>query len=486
MTRFCARLSLALALLPALCLADTEVFSGWVDDGDTLRLGDYRLKATYISGKVLAAVGLVQTDIPLGECRRITPFDICFLDSRLLKGGTVVPDDIHDPDVDTQMLLEVSARLAKLEVSRNFGKNTFDISEEVSVSLTVENTGDAPARDVILEDEYPGAVQVAPKLGCDVSYNTVAWHGTIKEGEKLTCSYTLKGQSAKKFASAAAVEYNDGMQEQKAADKQTLEVLEPFLNIEIESKSTVRAGDTVQFTVSLKNTLDGAVRVNRIAYTLPGGLALASEEGFKSGSWEGTVQDNMTLSFSALAERTGSQTVEVAADYSAHVSQLATENRKITVKKDIAPDIRYAFEPERITVSIFNPETDRQVKNIRISLVSDILNDTREIAVLGRKNIQEAVFGLALAPGRHWATVSVAYENEQGEKFGEERSKEWAVAEPGSDAGYVNEAAPARGLPAATGAEADDERRKLAILVVAGAGLLAVILGIFKFHVSKW
>jgi len=225
MMKTCVRLSVLCLLILATgnCIAES-VYSDWIEEGDKVKLGDYKLEVVWTSDSAYFSDDGYTLDVPLGQCRSKDPFEICFDETRLTKDGEVVPDTINDPLAVTEMYIRVDSEPAIIEFTRTIAKTDLVIGEETKVEVIMENLGMMDATEVEFEDDFPDDFKVSEVSGCTLDDNEVTWNGIIRMGAEIKCEYTLTGIDSKSFSSRAELSYYNGMDDEKETDSQGLEV----------------------------------------------------------------------------------------------------------------------------------------------------------------------------------------------------------------------------------------------------------------------
>ncbi len=429
-----------------------KIFDDYVKSGDSFKAGKIKFETLWVDPSMLITFEGNSLNVPLGECRYLSPFNICLNKTRQLLNGEVLPAPIHSEDVETEMLVQVYAKLASLELTRDFGKQKLLIDEETTVRVEIKNTGLADATDVVFEDDYPSAVEVKKASGCDIDNNKVVWTGTLRKGNGFKCEYTIKAVKDKSFTSTASLEYYNGIDKKKVSDTAKLVILEKVIKPAIDLSATrLTIGDMLSILINLSNNYNETININKMAVSLPGSLKILDRGGLSdSNTWKGSISagESQVFMLKAQAVRTGEYKVSLYAEYLASgVRQNASEQSRFKTSSnldvEIAPNLDDQLKVGQegsFMIKLINPSQEKPLLDLEANISSDLpgfKNTSVEKDQLGRNN-ELVVLDTRYTPeqaGNYYLNISVSYRSEFREKFVKTSSWPVKVSTKGSSQG---------------------------------------------------
>jgi len=425
---------LFLILVPfAVCQVDLE--DDWIEEGDSFKLGDFKLTPVWTGHSAYITIDEMSVDVPLGECRKKRPFDICLEDTRLTLDGEVVPDTINNEDTVVEMKLVVTGLLSEIDLTRTIGKTELLINEETEVVVMMHNNDQADATEIIYEESYPSAVKITDVEGCDLSGGDITWTGMLRPDNFHQCSYTITALTDKTFNSKAVLEYFNGMEEEKSTDTVRMNILDYVLETELDIRSTkLTAGEIIEMDVLMTNSYDQLLDVRDLDFIIPNAFTvIEAGELDTQNSWKGEIIDDFNFTIILQAVQTGTHTINTSAKYDvAGVSQKVTESKKFTVKPDVSVKINsdlpgaWTGATTPLTIEIFNPGP-KTIYEI-IAIVATDLPGMDNIKLMrdsiGVKNaikVLDTEYSTDYA-GDYGINFSLQYKNEFGEIFKEQQT----------------------------------------------------------------
>lgn len=140
-------------------------------------------------------------DLSSGESREFT------LDARASRGGSFTNTATVNADGNLSDTASASTRVktCTLALVKKAKRNDIKLGRPAIFDLTVSNSGDAEARDVIIEDMIPAGMSfVSATDGGSSNGSSVVWNvGTLAPGASRSVSLTLSGTGAGKFTNTA-------------------------------------------------------------------------------------------------------------------------------------------------------------------------------------------------------------------------------------------------------------------------------------------
>jgi len=420
------------------CSATAQLFDDWVEEGDDFKAGDVKIDVSWTGQSAFLESELGSKDVPLGECRNLPPINICFDDTRLTLDGDVVPDNINSQDTKTELHLIVTSKLGDLEINRDIADRTILIGQKVDIKLTIENIGEGTASEIEFSDDFPSSVEVRKLSGCTLEDNEVTWTGLLRSGAKTICEYEVLGVKDKRFSSVAQAEYYNGIEDEKARDSQSVEILDYVLEIWTDAKTAkIQASDEVKATINAFSHYEQPIEVNRLQLHVPPGLRVTDRGDFNAQMyWKGTIEPeaNLTFNITLLAFRTGEHVLNLSADYKTENVRQAVDSTK---KFRIQPDVETQLDWNTVSAKLNQPFTlkaellntgDKPIYNVGAVGSTDMPGLTlppTSIQTLGVRN-NYYLLDLEHVPdtaGSFYIRLNVTYRNSQGEEFQKQLSQ---------------------------------------------------------------
>ena len=171
------------------------------------------------------------------------------------------------------------------------------LGQNFSYTITVENTGDAPAEQLTVEDEVPDPAEfVSAGQGGELRIGNVVWElGTLDPGQSRELTLTLRAAgkgTARNTATASAV-----CADEVSASAETVLAGIPAILLEvIDLQDPIEVGDTVTYEITTTN--QGSLEAENVQITV------TMEEEMEYVSAEGPTEEtieNRTITFAPLA-----------------------------------------------------------------------------------------------------------------------------------------------------------------------------------------
>jgi len=448
-----------LLLLP-FAFAQVDLHDDWVEEGDDFKLGDFKLTPVWTGHSAFITIDDMSVDVPVGECRKKRPFDICLDDTRITLDGEVVPDSINNDDTKTEMKLVVTGLLAELDLERTMSKNVLLINEEIDVTVSMHNNDQAIAEEVVYEEKYPSSVRIKDMEGCTLQDNDITWTGLIRQNNFITCKYTIEALTDKVFTTKAELEYFNGMEEEKTTDTERITILDYVLVSEMDTGSSkLTAGDLIELEIQLINEYDQILDVDNLQFNIPKAFKIIDRGVLDDKNrWKGTIDNGLNFSMVLQVIHTGSHEFNYTAKYSViGVTQTVHDSKKFSIKPDVSVEIESDLPatrsgtPVNLAIEIFNPGP-KQHYNIIATVISNLPgfeNVKLRRDGLGAKNsykVLDTQYETEYA-GNYDINFSLQYENEFGEIFKESENYNLKISGGGSSSAPNEASLPATDTP---------------------------------------
>ncbi|HAV12474.1 MAG TPA: hypothetical protein DCX06_03105 [Opitutae bacterium] len=210
--------------------------------------------------------------------------------------------------VDNAFCLNIFSGQPKLAVVKK-GPASIELGEVATWTVTVSNSGSAPATNVVVTDNLPDAFEATSKLSQNV--------GTVAPGETKTVSYSAKAVKQGNFTNRAVANY-DGGPAVAGQSSAPIAVVQSSIRVRKTGPTEAYVFKPVSFDITIENTGDTDLQNVRITDILPKGTSVADNgKGRVSGDAIGWMIPNLPAGASQLirtevaATRKGSSTNKV-------------------------------------------------------------------------------------------------------------------------------------------------------------------------------
>jgi hypothetical protein len=158
--------------------------------------------------------------------------EVCFTEKTVDHYDTALPDPYEGTTFSTIYKMHItmhSDRSIAANVIMLHEVNASSVIEgRVVVNITLNNTGEADAANVVLEETFSEGLQLASiPSGCSFVDGKIRWTGTIYNVVGKSCSFELKSLTNGTFATKVTVTYFDGYTNKSLSDEKTFSV-EPY------------------------------------------------------------------------------------------------------------------------------------------------------------------------------------------------------------------------------------------------------------------
>ncbi|MBR9690928.1 DUF11 domain-containing protein, partial [Candidatus Woesearchaeota archaeon] len=202
---FIAVIIASLFLTPA-AFGIEEKFSDWVYAGDSLVIDEQSFSFKLSTSSMSVAHNDDLYIIGLGKCNGGELVKICLNDTNW--------DSLTD---ETSARISISFYKPVISITRTTKTPTVDVGEKINFDIDVLNTGDLDAKNVKYTDSFPKEIFIEKVSGaCEKGENnSIISTGTLKRGNKISCTYIVIPKDVVDIKLKAQVDYFDGFKDEK-------------------------------------------------------------------------------------------------------------------------------------------------------------------------------------------------------------------------------------------------------------------------------
>jgi uncharacterized repeat protein (TIGR01451 family) len=229
----------------------------------------------------------------------VTAHDGCITNVATVSGSRSDPNPDNSKDSDKTCVQPPPDPRFDLAVTKKADDKSVYVGEPVKYTITVTNKGPGAAQSVDVTDtlNWPASVVSvkASQGSCNKDIPMSCQLGTIKAGGKVTITVVVKlrddGCKQRNAASATA----DGTDTNPANNVARVDVCAkavPLRLTKVADRGSIRAGDTIGYTIRVSNRTDGEAKEVKVCDKLPSGLVYVSSRAkakFTGGQYCWTI-----------------------------------------------------------------------------------------------------------------------------------------------------------------------------------------------------
>jgi uncharacterized repeat protein (TIGR01451 family) len=253
------------------------------------------------NGQVSCDLGTLKADgsAQILVTTNVTAHDGCITNVATVSGSRSDPNPDNSKDSDKTCVQPPPDPRFDLAVTKKADDKSVYVGEPVKYTITVTNKGPGAAQSVDVTDtlNWPASVVSvkASQGSCNKDIPMSCQLGTIKAGGKVTITVVVKlrddGCKQRNAASATA----DGTDTNPANNVARVDVCAkavPLRLTKVADRGSIRAGDTIGYTIRVSNRTDGEAKEVKVCDKLPSGLVYVSSRAkakFTGGQYCWTI-----------------------------------------------------------------------------------------------------------------------------------------------------------------------------------------------------
>jgi len=441
-----------LILMPnAFSIYEELIYSGTVDSGDAVEIENnlFEFNIDPVSSKVSVQINISGMIISSGECKVKDNFDICIINISFSYKNLTDYRDVYKADVKIYQIK------SKIDVTHTIGKSNILIGEETTGELTIENTADVAAEDVLATIKLPSSILATDLEGCKKTFDSIVFNEDIHPTQIKKCTYKILGLVGGDFELAANVTYFNGI-EKVSATANTIDGEVYNHSLKISSKlneSKFNIGKKLNLTINVENINDEYdLTVTTFKIKIPQDLLLIKKpkdtiRNNRVLSWSGSLAANNNKNFliQLQAKRTGNHSVTAEASYKVSKFLRSAKSKSIVevycdcpyILYDLSEQITLPEQKTGLRAFIVNPGKTQDFKNVKINYntnipdIPDFSVTHTDIKPLQSIKIFSSPFIGPNADEIYHFNITATYESENGQIFVQKENIEIRVSEEG-------------------------------------------------------
>jgi hypothetical protein len=434
-------------LLMQLASAATLIKGGWMYSGEGVAVETTSLLMIMSRTEVAADYGTGFLSIKNNSCSYADYIKVCV-------------DNIEYNHITDKIraYVRVYKRVPTLKITRTFSGDTLLINENSTVSVTIENTGDVIAKNVVYADYFPKEVVISDaEGGSKISGSVVTWKGEIKAGNTVELTYKIKPtEEFDASLKAEATFFNGFTTKTTYSDAKRIKASTFFTITPIVSRTRFSIGEKINMSVNLSNREFYAVNVDYLDVTVDKDLEVLEvpsplkKIGDYTYRWAGRLPGagsvnvsngttytrynvtSLQLRYKFKAKRAPSANIYFKARYTdkygvtrdtKQIKQSFTiDNKGVKISSNMEDITLESFQKKKMIVWLQNLNTYAAIKNVYVNISSFLYLPNlfyKEISRMEHKRVVEKIIyapQVTTSTG-HKIVANVSYQTEFGDNY---------------------------------------------------------------------
>ncbi|MBU3941761.1 MAG: DUF11 domain-containing protein [Nanoarchaeota archaeon] len=327
-----------------------------------------------------------------GSCETTENYELCVTNSEFWYHNTTLDDDIYKASIKIySFLLETT----EIELTRTVETTEFLIGEQTKIMVTLKNTGNVEATNIIYSDPIPNSFAITQISDCvayaNSTHKTIKWYGSLNGGIEKRCSYKIKALQNITFKSQASISYNNGVKQVQSNSKiSTITVPDYQLNMILTlDKNEVKLNQETNLNINLTNiNNNNSITITTFKIIIPEGLDISAPpkyliQDYKELSWKGSLDKGETKLFNIKLKSRYIENYTLKPRASFIINNIRKEVEKsislnsyektLSINSMVDKEV-LSSEKSHISVEIKNPSQTYSFNDIDIVIESDMPN----------------------------------------------------------------------------------------------------------------
>ncbi len=447
---------LLLIIIPSTYAADErEIYSGTIYSNqiNTINITNKTFSFSLSSAHDTVFITLPTNSIVIvknGSCETAENYEVCVINSGFWYHNTTLDYDIYKASIKIYSLL---LETTKIELTRTVETTEFLIGEQTKIMVTLENTGNVEASNIIYLDHIPNSFAITQVSDCVIKYTnsthrTVKWDGNLKKSTEKNFYYRIKALQNTTFKSQASISYNNGVKQVQGNSKTSTIIVPDYqLNMILTlDKDEAKLNQETNLNINLTNiNNDNSITITSFKIIIPEELDISTPpkyliQDYKELSWKGNLDKGETKLFNIKlkSKYIGNHTLKPKASFIINNIRKEVEKsislniyeKTLSINSKVDKEV-LSSEKSHISVEIKNPSQTYSFKDIDVVIESDLpnfINITEKIGnlkPLESKKIDNIYFTAPDVVGKkdYSINLSIIYESEYNQILGAKEEK---------------------------------------------------------------
>ncbi len=447
-------LMLLIIIPSAYAIDEKEIYSGTVYSNqiNTINITNKTFSFALSSAHDRAIITLPTNSrviVKNDSCETTENYKICVGKSEFWYHNATPDESVYKASIKIYQFLPETT---KIELTRTVANTNFLIGEQTKIMVTLKNTGNVEATNIIYSDLIPISFAITQISDCVLYANSthriVKWYGSLKGDMEKKCSYKIKALQNTTFKSQAYISYNNGVEQVQANSKtSTITVPDYQLNMILTlDKNEVKLGQEANLNINLTNiNNDNSITITSFKITIPNELDISTPpkyltQDYKELSWKGKLTKGETKIFNIKLKSKYIINYTLKPKASFIINNIRKEVEKsislniygktLSIYPKVNKEV-LSSEKSNISVKIKNPSSIHSFKNIEVIIESDLPNFIKIAEKIGNlkplesKKIDNIYFTAPEVVGKkdYSINLSIIYESEYNQILGAKEEK---------------------------------------------------------------
>ena len=413
--------------------AATQASSGWVFSGETVKVENRAF--TFLMTNETVTVDYVTDFLKLqnNTCDMTEHVRFCVNNIEY----NHITDRIR-ADVDVYTLKPT------ITMTRTISEAGIVVSQEVTITVTIANTGDARATNVVFTDAFPSELEITEHEIVRKEGNSAKWTGSISPDITETFIYKIKAKDNVETSIKGKLSYYDGFETKTVYSGALSITATPFFTlIPSFGRTTIYTGETTNYSVNMSNAFywnaSKKLKVDALELVVDRGLEITEKPGTvqKVGEniyrWSGDIAGNHSKAVlvkvkglfvpggSIYAKAYYTDPDGTSRETSQYKTTLTVEKKGTSITSNIEDETLEAYEEKRLQVWLQNLNPAAALKNVVVNVSSDFAympNTHYSTLLLHQRKlvVDKIIYGPAVTTSTSYKLeVNASYQTEFGD-----------------------------------------------------------------------
>lgn len=371
-----------------------DLHNDWHYSGDTFNVEGDTIMVTHFDfydPTVLLQVNKNTYIMREGDCKQTATRDYCI---------TEIFNDIDTQDEDAPIKFQggvayagikilVRTRGPDIKISRTFSTTSPELNQEVTVTVTVENTGDEGTDSFLYADSYPAGVIITSLSSGKSTPRSITYDLNFPVNEEKSFAYAFKVTDYLEFSTQPKAYFTYASQNTSVSvSSANIKVIKPYSFTATLSTNSFEVGEQATLNAKIENKVSEEINVDELKIMVPSLISIqsASSELVKSNevyTWQGSLDsgDDKAISMVLKPAKSGNYIIPVSVKIKDSEGKSFSETTNLSLSATLKPleVILSVLETSvsegssfRVAFSVKNPNKNIGFRNIKAGVRSEI------------------------------------------------------------------------------------------------------------------
>ena len=358
--------------------AEELAFEGWVYNNKSLNLDTTSYKTFISANKNLLILSNKSINLALNTCSTEGVTKFCYNLSE------------YDSDLgEYKAYVYAYYRQPEITITRTATNNQMNVGEKATFTVTIKNTGDVDAKDVIFSEDFPSNIVITKVKNADAAGRAIYWKGNLAAGKSMTFEYDVTSTGIVNTYLKASVLYFDGFEEKEVFSTEINLKSEQVITVElVTDKEEYGLNEEMLLNLSLENSGDDDVTVKSLSILVPTTIQVTDKSTMEKSElglvWSGKLEENKTKTFGLglKSNKTGQSfvIVNLVYEYKDQEYRIENTNKEFSLSNEGVALTTSLSDTETVNseqelsiwVKLWNKNLYSKIKNIAFSAETEV------------------------------------------------------------------------------------------------------------------